>query len=216
MAALERLRRRVPADLPFIADAKRGDIGSTAERQATAIFNHLGADAVTSSPYLGRDAVAPFLQHDDRFVYVLCRTSNPGAGELQDTTTSDGEPLYLTRRTPRLGLGSAAAHTRPCCWRDGTRRAAARARSRARAALPGAWRWCPGRRSGGSHVGWPGHSGQSARVRRIVTRQRIAGHRCRGVNQTVRQVGGRCSRRGGRRLGEQASVLAFGRSSNGG
>ncbi len=62
MAALERLRRRVPADLPFIADAKRGDIGSTAERQATAIFDHSGADAVTASPYLGRDAVAPFLR----------------------------------------------------------------------------------------------------------------------------------------------------------
>ena len=124
MAALERLRRRVPADLPLIADAKRGDIGSTAERQATAIFNHLGADAVTASPYLGRDAVAPFLQHDDRFVYVLCRTSNTGAGELQDTTTSDGEPLYLTvarrvrpgqRSSPHSALLLARRHPPSCC-----------------------------------------------------------------------------------------------------
>ena len=113
MAALERLRKRVPADLPFIADAKRGDIGTTAERQATALFDHLGADAVTVSPYLGRDAVDPFLEHDDRFVYVLCRTSNAGAGELQDLPTNDGDPLYIavarrvstwSDRTPTLGL----------------------------------------------------------------------------------------------------------------
>jgi orotidine-5'-phosphate decarboxylase len=113
MAALERLRRRVPAGLPFIADAKRGDIGSTAQRQAIALFDQLGADAVTVSPYLGRDAVAPFLEHEDRFVYVLCRTSNAGAGELQDLPTTDGEPLYLAvarrvsawaAQSPTLGL----------------------------------------------------------------------------------------------------------------
>jgi orotidine-5'-phosphate decarboxylase len=113
VAALERLRKRIPADLPFIADAKRGDIGSTAERQATALFDHLGADAVTVSPYLGRDAVAPFLEHDDRFVYVLCRTSNAGAGELQDLPTNGGVPLYVAvarrvsawaEQNPTLGL----------------------------------------------------------------------------------------------------------------
>ena len=84
MAALERLRALVPPDVPLIADAKRGDIGSTAARQAVALFDRLGADAVTVSPYLGREAIAPLLDRADRYAYVLCRTSNPGAGELQD------------------------------------------------------------------------------------------------------------------------------------
>ena len=83
IAALERVRARVPADLPFIADAKRGDIGSTSARIADAIFDALGADAITANPYLGADAIAPLLDRPDRFVYLLCRTSNPGAGELQ-------------------------------------------------------------------------------------------------------------------------------------
>ena len=84
LAALERLRARIPADVPVIADAKRGDIGSTAARQAVALFDTLGADAVTVNPYLGSAAVEPLLERLDRFAYVLCRTSNPGAGELQD------------------------------------------------------------------------------------------------------------------------------------
>jgi orotidine 5'-phosphate decarboxylase subfamily 2 len=84
IAALERIRAILPADLPLVADAKRGDIGSTAARQAVALFDRLGADAVTANPYLGSEAIAPLLERTDRFVYVLCRTSNPGAGELQD------------------------------------------------------------------------------------------------------------------------------------
>lgn len=102
LAALERLRGRLPADCPFIADAKRGDIGSTAARQATALFDALGADAVTLNPYLGRDAIEPFLERDDGFVYVLCRTSNPSAAEVQDLPLADG-PLYV--RVARLALG---------------------------------------------------------------------------------------------------------------
>ena len=94
VAVLERVRGRLPATVPFIADAKRADIGSTAARQAVAIWDALGADAVTSNPYLGRDAVAPFLERADRFVYVLCRTSNPGAGAVQDLLV-EGRPLYL-------------------------------------------------------------------------------------------------------------------------
>ena len=94
IAALERLRARVPTDVPFVADAKRADIGSTAARQAVAIFDALGADAVTLNPYLGRDALEPFLAQRDRFVYVLCRTSNPGAAEFQGLAV-DGQPLYM-------------------------------------------------------------------------------------------------------------------------
>ena len=93
MAALERVRAAVPTDVPFIADAKRGDIGSTSARYAVALFDSLAADAVTASPYLGSDALEPLLERADRFVYVLCRTSNPGAGELQNLDVG-GRPLY--------------------------------------------------------------------------------------------------------------------------
>jgi len=82
-AALERLRAQVPAGLPFIADAKRGDIGSTSEQHAIALFDVLAADAVTASPYLGPEAIAPLLDRADRFVYLLCRTSNLDAAVLQ-------------------------------------------------------------------------------------------------------------------------------------
>ena len=91
--ALERVRATVPPGIPVIADAKRGDIGSTVARQAVALFDALGADAVTVSPYLGEAAIAPLLERTDRFAYVLCRTSNPSAGELQDLPV-DGEPLW--------------------------------------------------------------------------------------------------------------------------
>jgi orotidine-5'-phosphate decarboxylase len=114
LAALERLRARVPAGVPVVADAKRGDIGSTAARHATALFDVLDADAVTVSPYLGAEAIEPLLARWDRFAYVLCRTSNPGAGELQDlvvaadaSTGAPAEPLYLrvARRAVAWGPG---------------------------------------------------------------------------------------------------------------
>jgi orotidine-5'-phosphate decarboxylase len=112
LAALERIRGRIPAAIPVIADAKRGDIGSTAARQAVALFDALGADAVTVNPYLGSEAVAPLLERLDRFAYLLCRTSNPGAGELQDLEVSAGsgapaEPLYarVARRASGWGPG---------------------------------------------------------------------------------------------------------------
>jgi orotidine-5'-phosphate decarboxylase len=100
-AVLERLRARIPAGIPFIADAKRGDIGSTAAQHAIAIFDQLGADAVTVHPYTGAEALAPLIERLDRFAYVLCRTSNPGAGELQNLTVeadratgTPAEPLH--------------------------------------------------------------------------------------------------------------------------
>ena len=112
IAALERLRAQIPADVPVVLDAKRGDIGSTAARQAVALFDGLGADAVTVNPYLGEEAIRPLLERLDRFAYVLCRTSNPGAGELQGLTVreaDDGpeEPLYarVARRAAGWGPG---------------------------------------------------------------------------------------------------------------
>jgi len=120
IAALERLRATIPADIPVVADAKRGDIGSTAARQAVALFDVLGADAVTVSPYLGQEAIRPLLEREDRFAYVLCRTSNPGAGEVQDLRVLTGgdragdaatgdasEPLHerVARLATRWGPG---------------------------------------------------------------------------------------------------------------
>jgi len=84
---------RVYPDVPVILDAKRGDVGSTAERYAIEAFERYGADAVTVNPYLGGEALEPFLRHADRGVIVLCRTSNPGAGELQDLDVG-GRRLY--------------------------------------------------------------------------------------------------------------------------
>jgi orotidine-5'-phosphate decarboxylase len=79
--------------IPVILDAKRGDIGSTAQHYAREAFDRYAADAVTANPYLGRDSVQPFLDRPDRGVIILCRTSNPGAGDLQDLIV-DGRPLY--------------------------------------------------------------------------------------------------------------------------
>ena len=79
--------------VPVILDAKRGDIGSTAERYAIEAFERYGADAVTLNPYLGRDSVQPFLDRADKGVVLLCRTSNPGAGDFQDLDCN-GRPLY--------------------------------------------------------------------------------------------------------------------------
>ncbi len=106
-AALERVRRGIPGEMLCILDAKRGDIGSTAERYATGLFGHLGADAVTLSPYLGEDAVTPFLEYPDRLVYLLARTSNPSAARLQELPV-DGQPLHL-----RVARWAAST------WRDG-------------------------------------------------------------------------------------------------
>jgi uridine monophosphate synthetase len=80
--------------LPVILDVKRGDIASTAEAYAKACFDLLEADAVTASPFLGRDSVESFTCRPDKGVFVLCHTSNPGAGDLQELDV-DGEPLYM-------------------------------------------------------------------------------------------------------------------------
>jgi orotidine-5'-phosphate decarboxylase len=93
------LHARYP-DVPVILDAKRGDIGSTSQAYARAAFDVCGADAITLQPYLGREALAPFIERYDRGAFILCRTSNPGGGEFQDLPVSGtgmgSEPLYLT------------------------------------------------------------------------------------------------------------------------
>lgn len=109
VAALERVRAAVPSGIPVVLDAKRGDIGSTAARHAVALFDGLGADAVTLSPYLGPAAIEPLLGRTDRFCYVLCRTSNPAAGDVQDLIVAagrDGAPAEaLHARVARMAAG---------------------------------------------------------------------------------------------------------------
>lgn len=86
IAGLEALKKTisyVPKEIPVIADAKRGDIGSTAEAYAKGIFEAFGCDAVTLSPFLGGDSVAPFLKYAERGMYILCLTSNPGSCDFQ-------------------------------------------------------------------------------------------------------------------------------------
>ena len=94
-AVLERLRARIPADRLLIVDAKRGDIGNTAEAYARALFDGLGADAITVNPLMGEDAVRPFLDRPGRGAFILTRTSNPGAADLLEQPLADGTPVHL-------------------------------------------------------------------------------------------------------------------------
>jgi orotidine-5'-phosphate decarboxylase len=80
---IEYIHRTYPL-VPVILDSKRGDVGNTAERYAIEAFERYGADAVTVNPYLGGDALEPFLRHEDKGVIILCRTSNPSARDVQD------------------------------------------------------------------------------------------------------------------------------------
>jgi orotidine-5'-phosphate decarboxylase len=92
---IHHLKDRYP-HIPVILDAKRGDIGSTAEHYALEAFERYGADAVTVNPYMGRDSIEPYLKHQGKGVIILCRTSNPGGSDLQFLNiASDGRPLYL-------------------------------------------------------------------------------------------------------------------------
>jgi len=85
--------KAIPQDIPIIADAKRGDTGNTSKAYAKAIFEELGADAVTVSPYLGYDSLKPFLDYKTKGIFILCRTSNPGSEDFQSLKL-DGRHLY--------------------------------------------------------------------------------------------------------------------------
>lgn len=104
MEALVRTREAIPAHIPVILDAKVNDMRNTAEAYATGYFDQLGFDAVTFNPYLGADSLAPFLAREGRGVLILCRTSNPSAGDLQDIAVLPGlegtgdRPLPLYQR----------------------------------------------------------------------------------------------------------------------
>ncbi len=107
--ALRESLRAIPAQIPTLADAKRGDIGNTSRGYARALFDVLGFDSATVNPYLGGDALRPFFDYQDKGVFVLCRTSNPGSADLQELPVrrADGseEPLYcvVARRALEWG-----------------------------------------------------------------------------------------------------------------
>jgi orotidine-5'-phosphate decarboxylase len=104
---LERLIAHIHATapaVPVILDAKRGDMGTTAEQYAREVFDRYGADAVTLSPFLGFDSIEPYLRHADKGVILLCRTSNPGGADLQEQALVEGGRLY--ERIARLAAGT--------------------------------------------------------------------------------------------------------------
>ncbi len=113
---LKKTMASMPENVLTIGDAKRGDIGSTAERYAEALFD-LGFDAVTLSPYLGIDSIEPFIRHKDKGVFILCLTSNPSSRDFQ-YLKSEGKPLYLHvaekvqswNRNDNCGLVVGATH----------------------------------------------------------------------------------------------------------
>ena len=106
---LERLMQHMRGNaphVPVILDAKRGDIGSTAEQYAKEAFERYGADAVTLSPFMGFDSIEPYLAYHGKGAFLLCRTSNPGGDDLQNQRLAsiDGQPL-LYEHVARLAQG---------------------------------------------------------------------------------------------------------------
>ena len=102
---LERLMRHMKdtaPHVPIILDAKRGDIGTTAEQYAIEAFERYGADAVTLSPYMGLDSITPYLKYHDKGAFLLCRTSNAGGADLQNLmVSSEPEPIHLYEHVAR-------------------------------------------------------------------------------------------------------------------
>jgi uridine monophosphate synthetase len=141
--AVQAESQRLGSLIPVILDAKRGDIASTAEAYARSAFVTLGAHAVTLSPYLGRDSIDPFLADREKGVFLLCKTSNPGAADLQDlhVVSPDGQagsPLYLAVArlaqawNSKNNIGLVVGATQP------------EALARVRAAAPDLWFLAPG------------------------------------------------------------------------
>jgi uridine monophosphate synthetase len=149
--AIQAESHRIGSMIPVILDAKRGDIASTAEAYAKSTFDVLGAHCITLSPYLGKDSIEPFIQNSEKGVLLLCKTSNPGSGDLQDltVTTNNGSPtmvngqpstVYLYEHVAKLaqqwntknniGLVVGATHVE--------------ALKRVRAAAPDLWFLAPG------------------------------------------------------------------------
>ncbi len=136
--ALGRTLDLIPDDVPVILDAKRGDIGATSEAYADAAFSRIGVDAITLNPYMGREALEPFLHRGDKGCFLLCRTSNAGSGVFQDRVVVGGafEPLYMNVARECLtwgaNVGLVVAGNDPTALRA------------VRAVTPDAWILAPG------------------------------------------------------------------------
>jgi orotidine-5'-phosphate decarboxylase len=102
LKALEKTLARVPKGIPVIGDAKRGDIASSSEAYARALFETFGFDAATVNPYLGHDSIAPFIAYADKGVFILCKTSNAGSADFQESLCS--EPASATSARPLFEL----------------------------------------------------------------------------------------------------------------
>src|SRR5689334_23333315 len=102
VAAVQQQSQRMGSLIPVVLDAKRGDIASTAEAYAQSAFETLGAHCITLSPYLGKDSIDPFIQNREKGVFLLCKTSNPGAADLQDLTVDGGPWTGEARSTVYL------------------------------------------------------------------------------------------------------------------
>jgi uridine monophosphate synthetase len=92
--AIQAESNRMGSMIPVILDAKRGDIASTATAYAKSAFENLDVDCITLSPYLGKDSIEPFIQQPEKGIFLLCKTSNPGSGDLQDVVLANGDLLY--------------------------------------------------------------------------------------------------------------------------
>ncbi|MCP4138888.1 MAG: orotidine-5'-phosphate decarboxylase [Chloroflexi bacterium] len=143
IAAIKAESQRLGSMIPIILDAKRGDIASTAEAYAKSAFDHLGADCITLNPYLGKDSIDPFLAFPEKGAFLLCKTSNPGAGDFQDLLVvgaTGHPPLPLYIRVAELAqswntgnnIGLVVGATQP------------EALARVRAAAPDLWFLSPG------------------------------------------------------------------------
>ena len=115
IAQLERLLVEIPDDIPIIIDGKRGDIGNTARMYAEYVFNHLGGDAATVNPFLGRDSLEPFFDYPDKLPFILCLTSNPGSSDIQMVASGEHRIyeriiLLLRKFKSECGLVVGARH----------------------------------------------------------------------------------------------------------
>jgi orotidine 5'-phosphate decarboxylase subfamily 2 len=136
--AIHEESNRLGSKIPIILDAKRGDIASTAEAYAKSAFENLGVDFITLSPYLGKDSIEPFIKDQEKGIFLLCKTSNLGSGDLQDLVLESGDPLHIhvaklaqTWNTKNnIGLVVGATHID--------------AMKRVRAAAPDLWFLVPG------------------------------------------------------------------------
>ena len=148
---IDYIREQAPL-MPVILDAKRSDIGSTAEMYAREAFEQYNADAVTVNPYMGFDTLKPFLDYEDRGVVILCRTSNPNSGDLQNLMC-DGKMVYehvaeLARdKWNYNGMSANSARSCPSWCRESVRRGAMWRRWSATVATPRAAGWRSTRRA---------------------------------------------------------------------